>query len=262
MFQVTARGNLGSPTPGKMFAQVPSRKELLPSMNLSDDQTLSGKLREKKEKLEKDVSGNVLSSKDTGTLALGYGRPAAWVRAASPPTRMSTSMAARVKAAPRPRVRGPFTVTATMPGQTVPAETEQAHNIIISLSDSRKPRNTTRDTNRIIVHTMISVSSQRSLPPPKTPPPSTPIPTIGSPPLLKSSLLSLSSASQLPRALADSPRPTILLSHPRVPRPALLVSRPRPIQTPPPPPSPLSALPPAYPKPTRQRRQRLKRLHK
>jgi len=39
-----------------------------------------------------------------------------------------------------------------------PAEIEQAHNIVISLSDSRKPRNTTRDTKRminVIVHTMI-----------------------------------------------------------------------------------------------------------
>ncbi|XP_063586342.1 uncharacterized protein LOC134763722 [Penaeus indicus] len=53
-----------------------------------------------------------------------------------------------------------------------------------------------------------------SPPPVTTPPtstpnpsstPSTPIPTIGSPPLPKASPLSLPAASQLPRALADSP---------------------------------------------------------
>jgi len=39
-----------------------------------------------------------------------------------------------------------------------PEEIEKAHDIVINLSDSRKPRNTTRDTKKminIIVHTMI-----------------------------------------------------------------------------------------------------------
>nr|XP_027227261.1 proline-rich receptor-like protein kinase PERK8 [Penaeus vannamei] len=48
------------------------------------------------------------------------GPPAAWVRAASPPTRMGTPMAARVKAAPRPRSTDQGTQTFTTPPTSTP----------------------------------------------------------------------------------------------------------------------------------------------
>nr|XP_027227262.1 proline-rich protein 36-like [Penaeus vannamei] len=74
--------------------------------------------------------------------------------------------------------------------------------------------------------------------------PSIPIPATSNPPLPIPSPLSLPAASQLPRALADSPAANS--AEPSTcPSPALLASRPPPLQTPPPPQSQLRALLPS-----------------
>ncbi|XP_042858885.1 putative zinc finger CCCH domain-containing protein 58 [Penaeus japonicus] len=77
-----------------------------------------------------------------GPQPLEMGFRTARVKAASPPRGMGTPKAPRVKAAPRATIRKLYR----------PDEVKPAHDIVISLSDGRKPRNTTRDFKRMKHH--------------------------------------------------------------------------------------------------------------